>query len=112
MKDQDICKRHNRYAIMFTVATMAVYGATFIGFIAVRDLSGFGGQTVSPLTISLAMILSATVAAICYCAIKRLYSVGCSKCDGKLRLALRPRCSRLQCENPDCGHTIQCQVGF
>jgi hypothetical protein len=70
MNASDICKRHRRFTIAFTAATMAVYVLSSLGFIAVCDLLGFAGEWVAMSTIASAVFLSGTLAATCYFFIK------------------------------------------
>ena len=107
-----ICKRHRRFSIAFTAATMVVYGLSFLGFIALRDLLGFAGEWVAISTIALAVLMSGILAAICYCFIKMRYFIACPKCGGKLKLDWWIRSSKLTCQNKSCEHAVQCDVGF
>ena len=107
-----ICKRHRRFTIAFTAATMTVYGLSFLGFIIVRDWLGFAGEWVAVSTIASAVLLSGTLAATCYFFIKTRYFITCPECSGKLKLDWWIRSSKLTCQNKSCKHSIQCDVGF
>ena len=112
MNASAICKRHRRFAIAFTAATMAVHLLSFLGFIIVRDWLGFAGEWVSASAIASAVLLSGTLAATCYFFIKTRYFITCPECSGKLKLNWWVRSSKLTCQNKSCKHSVQCDVGF
>jgi len=112
METNGICRRHRRFAIAFSAVTMTAYGLSFLGIIAIRELLGFSGQSVSVPTIAIAIFLSGVFAAACYFSIKMRYYISCPKCSGKLKLGWWIRSSKLHCQNTACRHSVQCDVGF